>query len=55
MSGTGAYARSGPGSGWRSRPGSYARLGGHIEAGHATEGGARFTVALPTLAAARGR
>jgi two-component system, OmpR family, sensor kinase len=31
------------------------RLGGHIEAGHAPEGGARFTVALPTLAATRGR
>jgi two-component system OmpR family sensor kinase len=29
------------------------RLGGHIEAGHAPEGGARFTVALPTLAATR--
>lgn len=31
------------------------RLGGHIEAGHAPEGGARFTVALPTLAATRAR
>jgi two-component system sensor histidine kinase BaeS len=31
------------------------RLGGHIEAGHAPEGGARFTVALPTLAATRSR
>lgn len=31
------------------------RLGGHIEAGHAPEGGARFTVALPTLAATRVR
>jgi signal transduction histidine kinase len=31
------------------------RLGGHIEAGHAPEGGARFTVALPTLATTRGR
>jgi two-component system sensor histidine kinase BaeS len=31
------------------------RLDGLIEAGHAPEGGARFTVALPTLAAARGR
>src|SRR5215475_1422587 len=30
------------------------RLGGHIEAGHAPEGGARFTVAMPTLAATRG-
>lgn len=31
------------------------RLGGHIEAGHAPEGGARFTVALPMLAATRSR
>jgi len=29
------------------------RLGGGIEAGHAPEGGARFTVAMPTLAATR--
>jgi two-component system sensor histidine kinase BaeS len=29
------------------------RLGGTIEAGHAPEGGARFTVAMPTLAASR--
>jgi signal transduction histidine kinase len=29
------------------------RLGGGIEAGHAPEGGARFTVAMPTLAALR--
>ena len=27
-----------------------ARLGGHIEAGHAPEGGARMTVRLPTAA-----
>ncbi len=31
------------------------RLGGGIEAGHAPEGGARFTVAMPTLAATRAR
>ena len=31
------------------------RLGGGIEAGHAPEGGARFTVAMPTLAATRTR
>jgi two-component system sensor histidine kinase BaeS len=31
------------------------RLGGGIEAGHATEGGARFTVAMPTLPSPRGR
>lgn len=31
------------------------RLGGVIEAGHAPEGGARFTVAMPTLAATRAR
>ena len=31
------------------------RLGGGIEAGHAPEGGARFTVAMPTLASTRAR
>ena len=46
-SGTRACARSAAGSGSRSPTDWCARLGGHIEAGHAPEGGARMTVRLP--------
>ena len=47
--------RVGSGLGLALAAGLVRRLGGHIEAGHAPEGGARFTVALPTLAATRAR